>query len=180
MAIVEKAKVVHNQCCEEHTTLDSQEEQSRTESPTQPHSLLYEIMFITLISTAQFATQAGIGQTLAILHIIGDDLGVTDPAQLSWLMASYSLTVGTFILPSGRLGDLFGSKKMYIIGLVWFAVFSLTAGLSVYSGKFLFIFARALQGIGAAVCLPNAIAILGNAYSSGKKKTMMFSIFGAT
>lgn len=141
-------------------------------------TLSHETALIIIISMAQFATQAGVGQTLAILHIVGNDLNISDSSTLSWLMAAYSLTVGTFILPSGRFGDTFGHKRMYIIGLLWFAVWTLVAGLSVYSGSLLFIFARALQGIGPAICLPNSLAILG-LYKPGRRKNIVFSIFGA-
>lgn len=142
--------------------------------------LMQEIAVVAILSMAQFTTQVGVGQTIAILHIIGDDLSIDNASTLSWLMAGYSLTVGTFILPSGRFGDLFGYKKMYLIGLAWYAIFSLVAGLAVYSGSVLFIFARALQGIGPAICLPNALALLGSLYKTGLRKNMVFSIFGAT
>lgn len=143
-------------------------------------SLIHEFAFIALVCMAQFMTQVSVGQTIAILHYIGDSFGITNPGELSWFMASFSLTVGTFILPSGRWGDLFGYKKLYIIGLAWYALWTLIAGLSAYSGKVLFNFARALQGIGPAICLPNALAIFGAKYQPGLKKTMVFSVFGAS
>jgi MFS family permease len=98
---------------------------------------------------------------------------------LSWLIAGYSLTVGTFILFSGRLGDVFGYKKMLLIGFSWFSVWSMIAGLSVYSNHVLFIFARVFQGIGPAIVLTNGVAILGATYNQGHRKAMVFSIFGA-
>lgn len=139
-----------------------------------------EIMFVAVITLAQFMTQAGLGQTLAILHVIGDDFGITNPGLLSWLIAGYSLTIGTFILISGRLGDLYGHKRMLLIGYAWFAVFSAVAGLAVYSTENMFIVARILQGIGPSICLPNGLAILGTTYAPGKRKSMAFAIFGAS
>jgi MFS family permease len=94
-------------------------------------------------------------------------------------MAGYSLTVGTFILIFGRFGDLFGYKLMMIIGFSWFGLWSVIAGLSAYSNHILFIFARVFQGIGPAILMPNAIAILGSTYAPGRRKSMVFSIFGA-
>ena len=113
------------------------------------------------------------GQVLSILHIIGADFGLNDqPGQLSWFVASYSLTVGTFILLAGRFGDLFGYKKMLIIGFSWFSVWSMVAGLSVFSNHVLFNFARVFQGIGPAILLPNGLAVLGSTYPPGWKKNM--------
>lgn len=94
--------------------------------------------------------------------------------------AAYSLTVGTFILPAGRLGDLYGHKRMVVIGYAWFALWSLLAGFSVYSTHVFFDICRAFQGMGPALLLPNAIAILGRAYEPGRRKSMAFSLFGAT
>ncbi|KAL5427814.1 hypothetical protein PMIN06_012852, partial [Paraphaeosphaeria minitans] len=58
---------------------------------------------------------AGLGNVQTIVHVIGNDFGLSD-AQLPWLIAGYSLTVGAFILPSGRFGDVFGYKRMVSSG----------------------------------------------------------------
>ncbi|PYH88079.1 MFS general substrate transporter [Aspergillus ellipticus CBS 707.79] len=143
-------------------------------------SPLHEIAFVFVVCMSQFMTQAGLGVVLAPLDIISDSFGISSPGISSWLIAGYSLTVGTFILFFGRCGDLFGYKAMYIIGFVWFAVWSLIAGVSVYSNYLLFIFARTLQGLGPAMLLPNGLALLGATYRPGLKKFMVFSLFGAT
>ncbi|WYZ44412.1 hypothetical protein EsH8_VII_000848 [Colletotrichum jinshuiense] len=138
-----------------------------------------EVLFIIICCMAQFCTQAAYMETLILLHVIGDSFHVDNPARLAWLVAGYSLTVGTFILFSGRLGDAFGYKRMLIIGFSWFSVWSLIAGLSVYSDFTLAVFSRVLQGIGPAICLPNALALFGAAYRPGHRKAMVFSFFGA-
>jgi MFS family permease len=165
--------------------LDEQERSTRdailtkTKSLEHTVSLPREVLVVGLISLAQLTTQAGLGQVLSILHIIGDHFGVTDPGVLAWLIAGYSLTVGTFILFSGRLGDLFGWKKMLVLGYVWFALWSMVAGLAWYSNHVLFIFARVLAGIGPAICMPNGLALLGGLYENGPRKNMAFAVFGA-
>lgn len=113
-----------------------------------------------------------------IVHVIGDHYGLS-AGELPWLIAGYSLTVGTFILVFGRFGDVFGYKLMLLIGFSWMSIWSLILGLSVYSNHVLFTFARVLQGIGPAIMLPNGLAILGATYAPGKRKAMVFSIFGA-
>jgi MFS family permease len=116
---------------------------------------------------------------MALINVIGASFNITDPGVLSWLIAGYSLTVGTFILISGRLGDLFGYKRLLIIGFSWFSLWSMIAGLAVYSNHVLFIFARVFQGIGPAIVLPNGMAIFGATYAPGRRKAMVFAIFGA-
>lgn len=68
---------------------------------------------------------------------------------------------------------------MLLIGFAWFALWSLVAGLAVYSNYVLFVFARVLQGIGPAIVLPNGLAILGASYAPGRRKAFAFAIFGA-
>ncbi|KAJ5884531.1 MFS general substrate transporter [Penicillium tannophilum] len=140
---------------------------------------LQEVLFVAVICMSQFMTQVGLGATLSPLNIIGDSFSITNDGVLSWFIAGYSLTVGTFILFFGRCGDLFGYRTVYILGFLWFAVWSMVAGLSVYSNHVLFIFARVLQGLGPAMLLPNGLALLGAAYPPGKKKHMVFALFGA-
>ena len=143
-------------------------------------SLTHEIAFVALICQAQLMTQAGLGQVIAPLHIIGSSFDATEAGDLSWYAAAYSLTVGTFILIAGRWGDIFGHRNMFVIGFLWFSLWSLLAGISVYSTQIFFDICRAFQGIGPAILLPNAIAILGRTYPPGRRKDMIFSVFGAT
>lgn len=92
-----------------------------------------EILLIATLSTTQAVQEACLGIVIAALVPIGVSFGVQDDAaQQSWFAASYSLTVGTFVLPSGRLGDVYGHKNLVIIGWLWFSVWSVVTGLSVY------------------------------------------------
>ena len=81
--------------------------------------------------------------TLVLLREIGAGFGVAEPARLAWLIGGYSLTVGTLILFSGRLGDIFGYRRLLVIGFAWFSLWSLVCGLSSYAGGnvVLFVFA---------------------------------------
>ncbi|KAF6824168.1 major facilitator superfamily transporter [Colletotrichum plurivorum] len=142
-------------------------------------SLPREVLFVAICCMAQFCTQSAYMETLVLLHVIGGTFHVDNPARLAWLVAGYSLTVGTFILFSGRLGDAFGYKRMLLIGFSWFSLWSLVAGLSVYSDFTLAVFSRVLQGIGPAICLPNALALFGAYYPPGHRKAMVFAFFGA-
>jgi MFS family permease len=67
--------------------------------------------------------------SIAPLHVIGRDMGIDDkPGNLSWSPSAYSLSVGTFILIAGRVGDLYGHKKTVIAGWVWYGFWSLVGG----------------------------------------------------
>ena len=146
-----------------------------------PQSVARECFFIAVIVFSQLLTQACLAISIVSQHIIGQSFGIDNqPAQLSWFTAGYSLTVGTFILIAGRLGDVFGHKLFFIGGYAWFGVWSALAGVAVYSSPAFFIFCRAMQGIGPALLLPNAIAILARAYDPGLHQNMIFSLFGAS
>ncbi|KAK5121773.1 hypothetical protein LTR85_004648 [Meristemomyces frigidus] len=148
-------------------------------------SPLHEFVFVCLLCCTQLLTQAALGQILAPVHIIGDSLGTTNPGKLSWMIAGYSLTVGTFVLPAGRLGDIYGSKIMVIVGWAWLGFFSIIAGFSVYAPKgegavVMFCLFNGIRGIGPAILLPNALAICGRVYPNGPRKDLVFSLFAMT
>jgi MFS family permease len=139
-----------------------------------------EILFIGTACMVQVLTQGGFGQTLSIAYIIGQSFGMENqPGELSWFTSAYGLTMGTFILVAGRLGDMFGYKKMVVFGFLWLGTWSLVCGLAVFWGHGLFVVARAFQGTGSAILLPNTIALLGSSYPPGPRKNLFFTLFGA-
>lgn len=143
-------------------------------------STLHEVLFIGVVIMAQFLALAGLGQSIAPMQIIADGLHVTNPGEQAWFAAAYSLTVGTFILISGRMGDILGHKRVFVFGYFFLGTWSAFAGFSAYVGRQIFFdICRAFQGIGAALLAPNALALLGRAYPPGIKKNIVFSLFGA-
>jgi EmrB/QacA subfamily drug resistance transporter len=91
------------------------------------------------------------------LPSIRDDLGFSE-ASLAWVVNAYLLTFGGFLLLAGRFGDLYGQKRMFLIGIAGFTVASLACGLA-NSQEFLVI-ARAVQGIGGAIVSAIALSLL--------------------
>ncbi|MHA7262737.1 MFS transporter [Arthrobacter sp. TMN-37] len=77
---------------------------------------------------------------------------------LQWTVTAYTLTLAAFILLGGALGDRFGRKRVFVIGVVWFAVASLLCGLAPNAGTL--IAARALQGMGGALLTPGSLAMI--------------------
>ncbi|TVY29911.1 Efflux pump [Lachnellula hyalina] len=146
--------------------------------PADAYSMPRQILFIGTVCMSMYTNQLGLCNTLTTLKIIGDSFGISNPGQLSWLIAGYSLTIGTFILLGGRLGDEYGNKKTFVLGMSWLSLWSLVAGLSVYSNHVLFIFARVFQGLGPALTLPNALGIFGKSFSEGPRN-MAFAWFAA-
>ena len=144
-----------------------------------PFSPVREAIFVFTVCMAQFLALAGLAQSIAPLPILGRSFGVTDEGLLSWYPAAFSLTVGTFILPAGRLGDMYGHRNVALVGYVWYALWSIIAGVAVYSGDILFSFSRAMQGIGPALVVPNSLALVGIAYGPSPRKNMVFAFFGA-
>src|SRR5947199_10201185 len=82
------------------------------------------------------------------LPSIRGDLGFSE-TSLAWVVNAYLLTFGGFLLPGGRLGDLFGHRKLFLTGITLFTLSSLACGLSTSQGSL--VAARAVQGIGGAV-----------------------------
>lgn len=150
-----------------------------------PLTLLHEIAFVLVICIAQSLMLAGISQALIPAGIIGSSLGLARPADLAWFSAAYALTSGAFVLPAGRLGDLFGHKTVFIVGFFWFATWSFITGFALQvqesgaNGMIYFNVCRAMQGIGPALQISNAQAMLGRAYKPGPRKALVMSLFGA-
>ena len=88
---------------------------------------------------------------------IGADLDA-DLAVLQWTVNAYMLTLAGLILLGGALGDRFGRRRVFVIGVVWFAAASLLCGLAPNAG--VLIAARALQGIGGALLTPGSLALI--------------------
>jgi MFS family permease len=139
-----------------------------------------ETLFVGICAVSHLLTQAALGQVLAPIDYIAPEFGDISPGEQSWFIAGYSLTVGTFIMISGRIGDIFGHKRVFAFGYAWLGVWSCFAGFSGYTGSQIFFdVCRAMQGIGPALLMPNALALFGRAYPPGVKKNIVFSIFGS-
>ncbi|KAK6456516.1 major facilitator superfamily domain-containing protein [Scheffersomyces xylosifermentans] len=144
-------------------------------------SLWRESLFIFLMCMSQLITQAAVAQAMNTATYIAKTFNIENiPGEISWFSASFSLTVGTFILISGRLGDMHGYKLMYIVGYIWLGTFSLATGFVGFSSSsILFDIMRALQGIGPAIMMPNSQALIGSYYPPGFRKNMSMCLFGS-
>ncbi len=97
-------------------------------------------------------------------------------SDLQWVVDAYSLTLAAFLLTSGVLGDMFGRRNIFTVGLVIFSLSSLVCGLATSSD--MLNFSRAVQGIGGAAMFATSIALIASAFH-GKERGTAFGIYGA-
>lgn len=105
-----------------------------------------------------------------------DDLGINS-TQAQWIQEGYTIVFAALLLLSGRLSDLWGAKKLFLSGAVFFGITSVLAGLA-WNGNLL-IAARFLQGVGAAAILPTSLALLNHMFT-GKARGQAFAVWGTT
>ncbi|MFF0085651.1 MFS transporter [Streptomyces canus] len=104
------------------------------------------------------------------------DLGMSD-ANRQWVITAYTLAFGGLLLLGGRIADLVGRKRTFVIGLVGFAAASALGGAATGSG--MLFAARALQGAFAAVLAPSALSLLTTTFTDPKERGKAFGIYGA-
>jgi EmrB/QacA subfamily drug resistance transporter len=97
--------------------------------------------------------------------------------DLSWVVNAYTLTFGGFLLLGGRLADLLGRRRMFMLGLVVFSLASLAGGLA--QSEAWLIIARAIQGLGAAIVSPAALSIITTTFAEGAERNRALGIWGA-
>ena len=95
------------------------------------------------------------------LRNVGNDLGASIP-QLQWVVNAYLLALASLILVGGSLGDHLGRKRVFMVGVAWFAVASAVCGIAQTPGQL--IVARLLQGAGAALLTPGSLAMIQGSF----------------
>ena len=104
------------------------------------------------------------------------DLGMSD-GNRQWVITAYTLAFGGLLLLGGRIADLVGRKRTFIVGLIGFAGASALGGAATTSG--MLFGARALQGVFAAVLAPSALSLLTTTFTDPKERGKAFGIYGA-
>jgi EmrB/QacA subfamily drug resistance transporter len=98
-------------------------------------------------------------------------------SNLQWVASGYALTFGGFLLLGGRIADLLGRRRMFMVGLLLFVAASLACGFATSSG--FLIGARAVQGLGAAIVAPAALSILTTTFAEGIERNKALAVWGA-
>jgi EmrB/QacA subfamily drug resistance transporter len=112
---------------------------------------------------------------IAIPYITAD-LHFSD-SNRTWIITGYTLAFGGLLLLGGRLGDLFGRRKVFMIGVLLFGFASLLGGIA--QSQELLLGARALQGVGAAIASPTALALITTNFPAGKQRNRAFAVYAA-
>jgi EmrB/QacA subfamily drug resistance transporter len=110
---------------------------------------------------------------VALPHI-QESLGFSTSA-LSWVLNAYILTFGGFMLLGARAGDLFGRRRVFLLGIAVFTISSLVGGLAMSGWALLA--ARAIQGMGAALAAPCALSLLTTAFSEGAQRVRAIALY---
>jgi EmrB/QacA subfamily drug resistance transporter len=131
---------------------------------------------LAAVSLANFMAYLDNNVTNVALPTIERNLHLS-VSGLEWIVSSYVLALASLLLVGGRLADVFGRRRIFLIGLVAFTLASLASGLA-GSGTVL-ITARAIQGIGAALMLPASLAILLHAFTEVRERTTALGLWGA-
>jgi EmrB/QacA subfamily drug resistance transporter len=109
------------------------------------------------------------------LPSIREDLGFSE-SSLAWVANAYLLTFGGFLLLAGRLGDLFGHRRLFLVGIALFTTASLVCGLS--SSQGMLICARAVQGLGGAVVSAVALSLIVTLFTEPAERAKAMGVFG--
>ncbi|CCT67400.1 related to aminotriazole resistance protein [Fusarium fujikuroi] len=146
-----------------------------------------ESLFVAVICMAQVLTYASLAQTLTSARRIGESFFEPErTTHLAWFTSAFALSYGATTLFGNRIGNVCGQRYAFIAGYIWFALWSLLAGLSVYvqtsdnGGAIFFCFCRAMQGIGPAFVIPNGHGMLVRAYPPGPRKMLVMGFFDAS
>lgn len=109
------------------------------------------------------------------LPSIRSDLGFTE-TSLVWVVNAYMLTFGGFLLLGGRLGDLYGQRRLFLAGLTLFTVASLACGLA--NSQALLVVARAVQGLGGAVVSAISLSLIMNLFTEPAERAKAMGVYG--
>jgi EmrB/QacA subfamily drug resistance transporter len=131
-------------------------------------------LILALIITAGFLDVVDFSIVQVALPTIQTEL-VVSLAESQWIIGAYGLTLAGFLLLSGRAGDIYGQKKLFVFGIVLFTVASFTGGLA--PSLLSLIISRAIQGIGAAISTATAFAILVTTFPEGRERNRALGIF---
>ncbi|MFF4797187.1 MFS transporter [Streptomyces sp. NPDC001351] len=133
-------------------------------------------LVVALACAGQFLVVLDVSVVNVALPSMRADLGLS-PQGLQWVVNAYAIAFAGFMLLGGRAGDLYGRKRMFLIGLALFTAASLGGGLAQEGGQLLV--ARAVQGLGAAVLAPSTLTILTSAVPEGAARARAIATWTA-
>jgi EmrB/QacA subfamily drug resistance transporter len=131
---------------------------------------------LALLVTAGFVVTLDVAIVNVALPSIRADLGFSQ-ASLQWVVSAYAILFGGTLLLGGRLADLVGRRRLFVVGLLVFAASSLLCGLAWSAGSLVAF--RAVQGLGGALLAPAALSLLMTTFAEGRERNLALGIYGA-
>src|SRR6516165_5038990 len=131
---------------------------------------------LALIVVAQFMVVLDVAIVNVALPSIKTDLHFSQES-LQWVITAYAIFFGGVLLLGGRLADLLGRRRLFMVGLAIFTLFSLLDGLAWAEGSLIAF--RSLQGLGAALLSPAALSILTTTFREGRERNLALGVWGA-
>ena len=135
-----------------------------------------EIGFVFSVVMSQALSEIFINGFTILIPFAVKDLDIP-PQSVTWPTSAFTVVVSGFMLPFGRLADIYGGFPVYIAGIAWLTIMALVISFS--QNEIMLDFCRALQGLGPAAYLPAGMTLLGNWYRPGPRKNVIFSIYGS-
>ncbi|WP_170223557.1 MFS transporter [Nonomuraea turkmeniaca] len=134
------------------------------------------VVSLGLLCLAQVLDSVDVTIVNVALPAIQDDLGFST-ANLSWVINAYMVVFGGFLLLGGRLGDLYGHRRVLLAGVALFTAASAAAGFA--QSDWALVAARVVQGLGAALIAPMTLALIALIFPEGPPRNRAFAIWGA-
>jgi EmrB/QacA subfamily drug resistance transporter len=136
--------------------------------------LAHPSVLLFVILTAQLMVVLDTTIVNVALPHIQDSLGFST-GGLSWVINAYILTFGGFLLLGARAGDLFGRRRVFLVGIAVFTISSMLGGIA--TSSWMLLAARALQGLGAALAAPSALSLLTVSFAEGPARVRAIGLF---
>ena len=148
-----------------------------TPTPTEhDHGHRHLGIALAIITTAQLMIVLDASVVNIALPSIQADLGFSQ-ANLSWVVNAYVLAFGGLLLLGGRVGDLLGRRRIFMFGIALFTLASFLGGIA--QGEATLLIARALQGVGAAIASPTALALITTTFPAGPPRNRAMAVYAA-
>jgi EmrB/QacA subfamily drug resistance transporter len=139
--------------------------------------VLHKNYILLIVAIAQFMVVLDTSIVNVALPSILKGLNYTSESSLQWIVTAYTLAFGGFLLLGGRAADLYGRKRMFLLGVFVFTIMSLLCGIA--QNPLMLDITRAFQGLAAAFMSPAALSIILTTFKEGKERAKALSVWGA-
>jgi EmrB/QacA subfamily drug resistance transporter len=139
-------------------------------------SAFRKYLALVLLCTASFIAVLDLTIVAIALPSIKQELGFSG-GDAQWILNAYSIVFGGLLLLAGRAGDLYGRRRLFMVGLALFALASLVGGLS--WEPWILVAARALQGVGGAALVPSSLSLVTTMFAEGPERNRALGVYGA-